>query len=513
METGCEPATAPDCEAAPVANRRPRLLAALEAWLGTRLGGTLLLVAVVLVYLAAWWTHELRPARSPTEQRLGWWTWADQYAYWQSAEELSRLSLTAQNFHYPLGYPALAAPFMRVWPEDPFLIPNLALVLVSSLSLWRLARLGLSRVGTVVAAAVFVATHSELLALTLVVPWNTIGTQAALLAGITVGVTDTGVRRACRLGLLAAAAYLVRPADAACFAPLLAWAALAVPTWGERFRSGLFAGLPVAAAIGLVGLINLRVFGSWSSPYDRQSWEVVGFMAFPFAQKAYWALVDGRAFFGESDAALLFRYPWLFLVPAGAVAWCRRSGAAALAALAALAGNWGLYLAYNDFVPSAIWRFGLIHYVSWSIPVLFLLAAAAVVAASRNRISGAGLAAGGLLLVAALGLQLEEKPLAAAVAPGRMDPLPAERPLAVSFPGVPVTRAGAVRIDGRGLQESRDYHLPYVPSDLRLLLSARAGGGVLELGPDGGTGPTPQVSTLEWTWRWTPARVWTAWRD
>lgn len=479
----------------------------VESWLGSRTAGWLLLALLAWVYTVAYVHHPLNPGRLPMEMRPGWWSWADQYVYWQSAAELAQFHLTAANYHYPLGYSALGALCWRFMPGQAFFIPDLLLVLGAAVVWWRLARSWLNRRLTLLTGMGFVALHHEVLALTEVIPWNTIATQFTLLAGLWVMVATQGLRTVWRLAGLAMLAYLVRPGDAACFAPMLLWAVLRLPSWRDRIL-GAAGGMAMITTVALaVALLNRAVFGTWDTPYERMSWQAIGFFSYPALHKFFWLFVDGRPFFGEADTALLFRYPWLFLAVPGAVYWVRTHGMAAVAALATLAMNWAFYVNYNDFLPSAVFRYSLIHYLVWGLAPLFALSVAVVWRGWRERSVQIGLGVAAALAVLTLGLQLEPRNLRAKVAPGRVEWLPAARPLWINFPGEPLEKVKQLRLDGRPMQEAADYQIPYVPSDLRVMLSDRAQGTVLAAPVETGIAATPVVGDFVWRWKWEPGRM------
>jgi hypothetical protein len=471
----------------------------LEAALQTRAAGLVLLALVAAWYVWVYVHHPLNPGATLPGDRVGWWSWSDQYKYAVAAQELAAGNLTPENFRYPIGYPALGALFACWLPAHPFFVPNLVLVLAAAACWWRLARRWLPATVAAAVGAVFLAYHRELIELTLVVPWNTIATQAALLAGLWAMMATAGVRSAVWLASLAAATWFVRPIDALAFAPMLVWTVLRLPTWNSRAKAAL-AGLGILAA-GMVaaGAINHAVFGMWRSPYEQAAFNMVGFFDYPMAQKLYWTFADARPFFGETDAALLGRYPWLLLAIPGTVFWVRREGWTGVAGATALALSWLLYLGYNDFFPSSFFRFSLIHYVSWSF--LPLLAAAAGACWSGWRDGVVRIAAGAAigLVVVLGGLRLEERTISAAVARGEVTVLPAGRPLWVRFPGAPLDQVQTLRLDGRAMTEAADYQIPYTPSDLKLLLGDRARGARL-IAPS--VTVVPEVGEYRWAWRW-----------
>lgn len=474
----------------------------VEALLTRRGAGWLLLALLAGLYGWAYWTHPLNPGSAPVGERVGWWSWSDQYKYLLATQDLAAGKVTRETYHYPLGYSALGVPFVKLWPAHAYFVPNLLLVLATAAMWWRLARRWVPATVALVVAAAFVFTHRELLPLTMVVPWNTLPTQLALLTGVLLMLETRGPRTVWWLSGLTAATWLVRPADAVSFAPMLGWAVLRLQTWRTRITCGLGGVAIIGAAMGAVGALNLSVWGMWRTPYEQAAHTMVGFFSFPLAEKLYWTFVDGRPFFGETDTALLWRYPWLFLAVPGVVFWVKREGAAGVAALATVFLSGLLYLGYNDFFPSSFYRFSLIHYVSWLF--LPLLAAAAGVCWAGWKIKGVWLGWGGalLLFVLASGLKLVERPLPAEVAPGEVRMLPANRPLWVQFPGESLERVTALRLDGRTMLEGADYQIPYLPSDLKVLLGDRAQGKNLKALPEAGVTAAPQVGDYRWGWRW-----------
>lgn len=486
-------------------------VARVEGWLGSRAGGAVLLAIVAALYAWAYWQHPLNPGATLAAERQGWWSWADQTKYYASAAALADGRVERESYYYPLGYGALGAPFVRAMPGHPFFWPNLIFVLAAAALAWRLARRWFGPLATAGLAALFVATHAALLRLTLVIPWNTIPVQAAFLAAFWLVLTRRDGRAVGWLAGIAALVYFIRPSDAACLAPVLVWATLRLPAWRARIGWGAWGVAIVAAAVLAVAWINLRTFGQWRTPYEAGSFANIGFFSFPVTHKLYGLLVDGETFFGEYGSALLWRYPWLFLAVPGAVWWVRRDGGAAVACLAVVALNWGLYFNYNDFLPSAVYRFSLIHYISWAFAPLALAAGGAVALGWRE----AAVRRGALAMIAcfalAIGLKLKERELSAEVGPGEVRALPAQRPLWVRFPGEKIEGAHGLRLDGRQLAESADFQIPYVATDLKVLLSDRARGTQLTLG-GGREGSaeraTPVVGEFEWSWwpRW--RRLW-----
>lgn len=480
-----------------------RITARIESALSHRFAGAVLLAVGAIGYALAYHMHPLLPGHDAGAIARGWWTWTDQSRYLAEATAIAQGRLDATTYHYPVGYPALGALFWRWMPVNPFFVPNLLLVGVAAAVWWRLAVRWLSRLEALLVALLFLATHRWLVATTMVVPWNTIATQALLLAGIWLVVARSGSRVVWMLGALAAAAYAVRPIDAVSFGPLLVLATLRIETWRARLAHGAGAAAMIVAAVLAIGALNLRTFGQWRSPYETISTQTIGFFSYPVSYKFYWLFVDGGPLFKETDPALLWRYPWLAFAIAGAAFWVKREQWAGVAGLAALGLNWLLYVNYNDLLPSDIYRFTLIHYLAWGFPLLFLLVAAALRQARRSIGVKAGFVAAVTVLAVGLGVRLEERPIAVERAAGDSWRLPATRPLLVRFPEAPMERVADLRVDDRPLTEYSQYLAPYVPSNLQLLLGARTAGTRLSVAP-GSPLVRGEAQFAEYVWRWGP---------
>ncbi len=485
-----------------------RVVEILNRALNRRGAGVVLSGCIACAYAVAYFQHPLFPGHAAIDVTRGWWTWTDQNRYLTEAAALAQWQLDATSYFYPIGYPMLGALFWKWMPVNPFFIPDLLLVLVAAFAWWRIAQRVLSRLEAVVVGMIFAATHAGLIGQTMIVPWNTIATQAALLVGIWIAIELRGGRAVGWLSVLAAITYWIRPIDAVAFAPLLVFATWRLGTWREKFLWGAVGVAIIAAAAVGVGRLNMAVFGQWRTPYEWASMHGIGFFSYPVACKLYWLLVDGRQFFAETEPALLLRYPWLLLVLPGAVFWIQREGRVAAVALSAVAVNWFLYVNYNDFLPSDIYRFTLIHYLTWSFPLLFLIVAGACRHGWNSRGTKLAFGAATVVIVGVLGLRLEEREVNVAPVSSGGWALPETRPLVIQFSDTPIEKAAELRLDGRALIEYSDFLLPYVTtSELRLVLGTRAKGGVLTIAPGTTQALRPAVREFTWTWRFSPKRL------
>ncbi|UPG73126.1 hypothetical protein MVG78_02805 [Roseomonas gilardii subsp. gilardii] len=377
--------------AAPVAGlpsrdtpRRTRLHLALPVL------GALLLTALYL------WRYAADPAVPGGSAQFpeGWWGWWDQGHYLRSATALARGNFDPAQHWYPLGYAAVAAPFVWLSRDHAFFAVDLLSLLGCYAGFLAFAR----RLGIPAAwgSLVFVASvaSSRLIFAQWVLPWNT-SPVAALLwlllamiaahfgqGGIRGGAHGGGMRRRPLLiGFLAAAIPLFRPTEAL----LSALCLLAVVLhdlfgtgrrpWTERGRDllrlvlwlvlgGLLAVVPYA-------LLHARIYGLAPSDYMLHS-QGLGFTVQGLGWKAYTLLVDPRPWFGEGEG-LMRQAPYMALALGGlAVAW--RHGAAARLLGLLLVAHSLLYLSYVDLLPVGLWRFNNVHYWKWAMPGFGLMA-------------------------------------------------------------------------------------------------------------------------------------------
>ena len=477
----------------------------LNSTLQSRHARLLLLLLLALVYTVAYRFYPLCPGNKPAHP-LGWWEWADQSLYLKSAYALAHGSLSPDAHHYYLGYPVLGALFARWMPTHPFFFPNLLAVLGAATAWWWIARRLLSPVQTLVFTLAFVGLHASLIAQTNIIPWNTLPVQCALLTGIGIALKPANTRAVIHLSLLAAGTYLIRPVDSLSFAPLLVFSVLRLPAWKTRFTYGAVGITILTAAALVVGGINDTIYGTPQTPYERLSMQQIGFFSYPVLQKAFLLLVDQHVFFCEKTPGLLFRYPWLLLAIPGSIFWIRKEKAGAVAGLLTVGLNWTLYLNYNDFLPSDIYRYHLIHYLVWSFPLLALLATAACLQGWRDRVVQTGFVMSLLVFVFIFGIQLKECPLPSSAQDAQGWIIPKDRPLVVRFTGIPSTNSDPVKIDNQPAWEYMHYLKPEVrEADLQFWLGTKAPGRHFTL--IGNITTRPDLARYTWDWAITRQRL------
>lgn len=365
------------------------------------------LIASALLFLAA---HRAYPARPvPGVPGTGWWGWSDQGHYLAAAQALARGDLSQAQQHYEPGYPALAAPFLHVTPTDPFLLPDLASLLLAG---WLFGGIGARLLGPAwgrpAAMAVFLlaTVGAPRASATWVVPWTTTAAAPLLLGALlaTLRFMDRPRPGPGFLAMLASGALAaVRPGDAVATAlpcaALASWAL--IRRWpGRRAAAAIvatgFAG--TACGLGPGVALHAAIWGSHPSPYMTET-STYGFNLGLLPLRWVLIVVGPQPLTGGRGLAVAF--PWIVSGVAGMAACLASPGqegrAPHLLLAVAAAASLGQFLSYRDLHPAGIWTFDNLHYFKWLLPVAALytlaLAQRLVTPGPRARALMAGAAA------------------------------------------------------------------------------------------------------------------------
>ncbi|GAA0338652.1 hypothetical protein GCM10009087_56390 [Sphingomonas oligophenolica] len=390
-----------------------------------------------------------------------WQHWADQSAYLRSAQAFASDDLSPASHWYPLLYAFIAAPFVFVLPNNPFLPVDLICVGIMAQSVARVAgHLGVKPGTALLILLATVLWPSELWH-SWVQPWTTTLSAAliwwlmAKTGDIAVGRMPIRMRDASAMGLGAAMIPLTRPTDAVVVLFLGGYSAFALARHRLlEWRLVLAAGLGATLILGVYALLHLSIYGPNNTDYVRMSADV-GFSFATLGWKASVLFIDPEPWF-PSGRALLSRMPWVFLGLCGSLfTLATRDDAAqrgyAACLLSAAAAYTLILVAYIDLLPSGLWQYGNIHYFKWILPLLGIMAWILIRdAKSRPRIATATV----LAMIAATGFRVMPVPARTDEAARRID---FAIPRRLDWARVYFARS-VIAEDGRLQRNIFDYH-------------------------------------------------------
>lgn len=349
-----------------------------------------------------------RPTAAAHES--SWWSWWDQGKYLDSARAWAAGNLdTSQHWYLP-GYPLLGAPFTRLTPTQPFLVPDLICLLAA---LWLFAELAARLTPAIrwarsLGAVVFLITSifwSRPLE-AWVIPWSTTPTTPLTFACLIAALRFADEPRSSSAFFAALAATsigLFRPSDIGIVlltvVPFMIWILLRDPS-GTRHKSVIVA---AAVAGGLPPLLILvsahyAIFGWQLGPYLTESFRM-GFEWRLLPLRWVTIFVSPRPLFPEGYGIARV-FPWIAPGIAGMAAllisgsWADRRRHVLIVAAALL--HCAFYITYRDLHPQGLWRFYNFHYFKWVLPVFGLYAALLAVGLATSAQRLRMIAAGGL---------------------------------------------------------------------------------------------------------------------
>jgi len=343
------------------------------------------------------WRLYYDPAR-PSGNFIGWWGWFDQGQYIRAARAWSDGVLTSAEHWYLPGYPMLAAPFVRLFPTDPFTVADVLCLAVATLAFCALAQRLLNRPGAAtLGAVVWVVTVavSGLGMRTWVEPWTTTPTTVltflSLLLLLRI-IDRPSTRDAALLGLTASCVLLFRPTDAAVLLAVTGLWAAAIVTSRRDWYSALAGVAGAGIGLALFAGLYFSIYGWTRSQYLAGSADV------GFEWHLLWlrwvTLVVDPAPLVPNEIGLAQAFWWVIpgimgsaacLVVTRGTTWLRHAAVIAFMTVHLL-----VYLVYRDLHPQGLMRFHNYHYMKPLLPLLGLYATLLVVVPIQSRARTAG---------------------------------------------------------------------------------------------------------------------------
>ncbi len=364
----------------------------LHGWSRARRVDTLVVAIAMLAAADRYFRYPMvstggRPPRASHE--LGWWTWWDQGKYLDAARAWASGNLDPSQHWYLPGYPLLAALFVRITPDQPFVVLDLVCLLAT---LWLFVELaarllpgmrwarGLGAV-TFLVTTIFWSKPLE----AWIIPWTTTPATPLILACLlaTLRFLDTLRGGDVFLATLAGASVaFFRPTDALALLlvvlPFIAWIAFRrLEGLGIKFRCVAMAAGGCLAPLSLLAVAHLAVFGSRLGPYLADSARL-GFEWRLVPLRWVTIFIGPRPLFPEGYG-LARMFPWIAPGIGGMAAVLATSKGDRFVrhglVITAVAAHCTLYLAYRDLHAPSLWRYYAYHYFKWVLPVFGLYAA------------------------------------------------------------------------------------------------------------------------------------------
>lgn len=334
------------------------------------------LFVTVVWYLSSYFLNDATPSIGP-HGNAGWLVWWDQGQYLKTTSDLAHGQLKPSV--YWLGYPALGVPFYWLLPRHPYLIPNLAMVVVMVWAFYAACRLYLGRLESVVLVYIFVWLDSFMRDECLVIPWNTLPAYAAFFLCIYLLILKPGPGRLVDFAVCAVMcgiAMFARPTESGALGIIYLFGLLKLRNYKEVAWAAVSYGAVGLFVAGLTIGLNHYFYHAATSPYmmgerAKTSFANYGLKLYQFVFDSEFLTGNGAMPQNTRTQSLLGRYPEFLAVIPGLLFLLRDRGPIAWGFILGMAAALGFYLTYNPFNnPPYAWSYGQWHYIAWMLPWL-----------------------------------------------------------------------------------------------------------------------------------------------
>ncbi len=342
----------------------------------------MLTIAMAARYGAVYIHRPLGPGN--TQPANGWFGWADQAAYYLSTRGWAMWDLSPSQHLYPAGYALMVAPFYRLFPAEPFALPDLLLWIAA---MWLFAALGARLLGRVPGALALAATVFALAEVadtrvlyTWEIPWTSTPaatlTFAALLLAMRQLEAPSRWRSVASAGC-AGLVFLVRPTDALVVMPITGLMLLASVLPHRRGMVGMLAGIAAGFSVGPLLLVTTHLLtqGLTLGHYLTLS-RLIGFEPLLLPLRWVTLVLGPQPLYPEGEGiAIVYPYvlPGLGGILVAIIADRGRRFAHAAVGGGAVA-MLCLYLCYRDLQVLGLFTIGNQHYFKWTLPIFALYA-------------------------------------------------------------------------------------------------------------------------------------------
>jgi hypothetical protein len=249
------------------------------------------------------------------------------------------------------------------------------------------------------------------------------------------------------------------------------------------------------------------VFGRFRTEYEIIH-QGIGVLGYPMLWKIYLLFVSGGPVFRESDQMLFSHAPWLLLVLPGIIYLLQRYGVKAWGILLSIALCFGIYVNYNDLSPGNLYRYYLIHYFVWTLPLLALITYVGLREAWKTRLGRWSLCSIPFFLALICFVTLREKTIASFSSNGAsLITIPAEGERSIDWILLRGANELPIRIStsGREWRYATDFNRRSRTDGIAILPSKRVAGRAFEITPQNPHDiQRVEFGELVWTVRWSP---------
>ena len=371
---------------------RRQIMAVLKARRGAPLSSlaqwSLILSGVFFLYTCTYLATAALPGNP--EAPLGWWGWYDQGGYIASARAFADGTWRTVEHLYPPLYPWLGSYFIDVWPDHPFFLVDFGGLAIYVVALVAIGRRIFGRLATWCAVTGSFLLFPALTTQQWTTPWTT-----SLSSGIGASMLLVLARFAGRRWTVASpfdwflvglyslsigAIGAVRPLDFIVWLP----AALtfyfgilrtSANPWrpGFAIRRALLLGAIVVTAGLLVPALyvgfNYATSGTFLGTYIIRN-SVNGYQVHGLVRKFVSLFFDSSTVYVEPDQAIADRF-WPLYLAFPLIVYYLVKGPLILRVLCiTIATQFLLYVPYADLLPNGVFRYGNIHYFTWTLPWL-----------------------------------------------------------------------------------------------------------------------------------------------
>jgi hypothetical protein len=342
---------------------------------------------IVLITIIVYFISYLRYPATPgnlNQHFMGWFEWCDQGWYLKSAKAIAHWGLSPETYIYPLGYPLLGVPFLKLLPRHPFLIPNLffsvGIVLTFYASCRKLVSIAESSVLTFFLIIFSAFTNAKAISggllwfNSLIIPWNLIPVFfAAYLATWLLVFNKANFIRLWIVSLAIALAFFARPPDVLFLGIIYLAGLIDLKSAKEKIQGLMIFIFPCLFFLAIILISKWAIFHSLLSQYDINACNI-GFSLHDLLFKFYLIFFDGSPICGFRELMLIPQMPWLLLCIPGIIILARHTNAKSWFLMASIMLCLTIYISFNAQVPSSTFNYHGYRYFMWVFPWLGLCA-------------------------------------------------------------------------------------------------------------------------------------------